>query len=408
MKRESFLTVLIKKTAVYVSLPAVAVLLLTSLGCASSQLDSARSHYFAGRLQAADDRLEELPDKGGKDEVLFLMERGTIRQELGKYDESANDLRKAAELIKGLDTYSLSRGATSLLTDDNVLSFKGKPFEHTLLYATLAKNYMALGNWDFVGISGRNILEHLEQLDGYPDIAYGRYMAGVCLDIMNDPGNAAIQYRKVREIVPSIAVDPDTGFIFASTTLPKIVQENPESPEELVDPKTSPPPAGMPSQLICFFGASTYSFSNLREGQSWIEIYANGLFLGSGFVLSDTSLLMAATKQRELAKELGKTALRIATKESISAVVSNQNEVLGALTRLLLYSTERPDTRHWETLPRILGVAKVYCPEKLTSVEVHFKNATGKTLLKKTIVSPLVRRGNTWYAFFTDIIPSAE
>ena len=68
------------------------------------------------------------------------------------------------------------------------------PFERRADVRILAKDYLAAPNWDYAAICARNIIK-LEALDGFPDIAYGRFIAGFCLELINDEGNAAIQYR---------------------------------------------------------------------------------------------------------------------------------------------------------------------------------------------------------------------
>jgi len=111
-----------------------------------------------------------------------------------------------------LDTYSLSKGVSSLIVNDRMLSFRGMPFERTLMYAFLAKDYLADSNWDYAAICARNIIKKLEALDGFPDIAYGRYMAGFCLELIYDEGNAAIQYRAAARLLTSnVLIDPLSG-----------------------------------------------------------------------------------------------------------------------------------------------------------------------------------------------------
>ena len=86
-------------------------------GCATPALDSARHNYYAGKVTQADETLEQasIPDK---DRVLFLMERGTVRQSAGRYQDSSKDYIEAADLIDQLWTYSVSKGAASWVVKD--------------------------------------------------------------------------------------------------------------------------------------------------------------------------------------------------------------------------------------------------------------------------------------------------
>ncbi|MCA1808487.1 MAG: hypothetical protein LC725_03360, partial [Lentisphaerae bacterium] len=179
-------------------------------GCRTPPVDQARNDFYAGRFTQAEQHLETIPENN-KDEVLFLMERGMIRHALHAYDPSSDDWRRAAERNAWLETYSISQGATSLVSNDRVLAFRGAPFEMTLLYSFLAKNYLIQQNWDFAAISARNIIRLLEGRDGFPEVPYGRYMAGFCLALINDTGNAATQYRAINEIFEHDLIDPETG-----------------------------------------------------------------------------------------------------------------------------------------------------------------------------------------------------
>lgn len=401
MRLNTFFSLRTCKPCLFFSL-ILAVCVLGS-GCSTPPLKAARSDFHAGRFYAAERKLDPLPETD-KDEVLFLMERGMIRQELGMYEASAEDWRKAADIIKDLETYSVSKGAASLVSNDRVLSFKGKPFEKTLLYTFLAKNYIALGNWDFAGISGRNIIEQLENLDDYPDIAYSRYVAGVCMELMNDSGNAAIQYLKAQELAPWIVIDPKTGFIFPAPPEPEIdTNDVPVQYIPPVIPETPPPPKGLPCELICFIGASRGAAFGNVDNQPQVDLYYQDRLLGRSYVFSDTESLMAKTIQRELVAEMAKTAARIAAKEAVSQSLESQNQTLGSIVRFLLYAMEAPDDRRWETLPKTLSVARVYCPEDLSSLRLVFKNSYGGVLLERTIEAPLIRRGRTWFAFCRDI-----
>ena len=129
----------------------------------------------------------------------------------------AQDWRRAGELDAKLDTYSISKGASSLVVNDRMLAFRGMPFERTLMYAFLAKDYFADSNWDYAAICARNIIKKLENLDGFPDIAYGRYMAGFCLELISDEGNATTQYRAAEKLLKSnVLIDPLSGDIMPS------------------------------------------------------------------------------------------------------------------------------------------------------------------------------------------------
>ncbi len=369
-------------------------------GCKTPPLQVARADFYAGRVAPAETNLAVIP-AGDKDEILYLMERGTIRQALGRTAASAADYRRAADLDAKLETYSVSQGAASLVVNDRTLAFRGMPFERTLLYAFLAKNYLAERNWDFAAICARNIIKRLEALQGFPDIAYGRYLAGVCLELIDDPGNAAIQYRAAgRLLTNSVRIDAVSGALRPAG-----------SGAKAAPPASAAGASHGAGELVCFV-----AFGRTPPGQGavggydprtapYAELYEGDEYLGRTFPFSNTADLMAASKRRLAAIQMAKDATRVATKVAISEAVKQQNDALGALVWLALFASEAPDTRCWETLPLWLHVARVPCPADLSDFTVVFKSAGGMPYARKTIAAPLVRRGRTLVSFCRDLGP---
>jgi tetratricopeptide (TPR) repeat protein len=353
------------------------------VGCKTPPLYQARTDFYAGQPESAEQLLLEIPAEN-KDEVLFLMERGMIRHVLREYDASSDDWRRAADRGDCLETYSLTHGATSLVSNDRALPFRGAPFEMTLLYSFLAKNYIAQQNWDYAAICARNIIKRLEDLNGFPDIAYSRYIAGLCLALINDTGNAAIQFRAANELLEDFQLDPETGRILASTN--------------------TPPAAYKGQELVVFIGMGRMppgydSYEDDDEAPPVAEIFAGNRRLGEARIFNNTASLLTDTKARMAALQLAKDAARIAAKEMIASSVETNNEALGDLIRIILFAMEMPDERRWETLPRWLAIARVPCPSDIQSYTVVFNNGAAS----KTSSQPLIRRGNILISFCRDL-----
>ncbi len=369
--------------------PGLAALLLAALcvGCSTPPLQTARNNFYVGRFQQADQNLATIPEDD-KDTVLYLMERGMIRQARQDYDASSMDWRNAADKNALLETYSVSKGAASLIVNDRMLAFRGAPFERTLLFALLARNYLAQRNWDYAAICARNIISQLDNNDGFPDIPYGRYMAGFCLEMINDEGNAAIQYKTITRLLPDLVVDEDTGLFY---------------PRGQKDPRPVQADKAWQNELVCFVmsgripSGKRQSYIPPGSNAPHAEIFFQDRYLGRSTPLSNTAELVAATEKRMMLIELAKTSTRVAVKIGISQAIKQQNEALGFLTELLLFSMEQPDTRHWETLPRWLEVARVPCPPNPSEFTVVFPSG------KKFVVKPVSHRGNIYIAFCRDL-----
>lgn len=367
-------------------------------GCSTPSIEKARANFYAGRYTEANENLKELPS-GDKDEILYLSERGMIRQVLRLYDESNKDWRKATEINERLPNYSVTKSTASLLVNDSVLTYRGMPFERTFIYTFLAKNYLAQSNWDYAAICARNIISHLENLNGFPDISYSRYMAGFCLELIDDRGNAAIQYRAAGKAIQSISIAPDSGYI-KSALSNAVAGAHSNAFFRATDARET-------YELVCFIGIgkmpkwcqSEYEF----DMAPYAELYCDDKYLGQSYPFANTAELMNDSKKRLAAIQTVKDTSRIVIKEVISETVESQNEALGGITRLILFSLEQPDTRCWETLPLWLEVARVPCPANLKSYKVVFKTSSGVALKSKTIEAPISRRGNVYISFCRDI-----
>lgn len=371
-------------------LALLAALALAS-GCAAPGLDRAREHFYAGDPGRAEDALAEIGTHG-KDRVLMLMERGMARQALGDYEGSSEDWERAAQEAEYLDYYSVSRGSASLVSNDRVFPFRGAPYERVLLHALNAQNYLARAMWDDAAVEARCIVDRLADLNGFPDDPFSHYVAAFCLELADDSEGAAFQYRKTSELLTGLHVDQHTGRIATSRAALS----------------SGPRPAG--AELVCFMAVTRAPVSDdawpdrdAFFSSPYAEIHANGRKLGRSYALTDTRELYMHTRERTAALRAAKTGARIVLKDAIADMVTEEEEWLGELLRVILFALEVPDNRRWETLPRALHVARVDCPPDLDAYEVVFRNTHGRIIGRRTVTAPLTRRRNTFVSFCRDL-----
>lgn len=343
-------------------------------GCASVPLDRALGNFNRGNLNAADKDLASIPD--GPDAVRHLMDRGMIRHLLHDYAGSTADWSRAIKLEEALETHSVSKAGTSMLLNDSTLAFRGHPYERTYLHVFQARNYLAQGLWDDAAVEARNVIYRQEHLNGFPDDAYSRYLAGLCLALSGDDSSAAFQYRLADALLPELSIFPSTGMFVSGA------QTNANS---------APDPGQC--ELVCLVDID--GGGNLTTP----DIYAGGKFLGSARIMTDTMALASISREKMAARKMAKSVARIALKEGIAAVVAAHNADLGDMVRVLLFSVEVPDERAWETLPHLLAVARVPCPPDLQTFDVVFRNHYGRGPDRITVSGPLVRRNRTFFAF---------
>ncbi len=386
----------------------VGLAILTGLlvcGCASPPLNSARANFYAGRLDRAEGALTNAPVLE-KDQVLFLMERGTIRQAAGKYEESAKDFIRASDSIDKFETYSVSKGASSWVVNDTVENYRGTPYERTMLHDFTAQDHLAEGDWDNAAVESRRIIKTLDPKfrGNYPEDAYSRYMAGFGLEMIDDDSNAELQYKEASRLAKGIALDPTTGHF-----IPRLVSTNSE-PVVAATPEEK----SFPHELVCFVLLGR----TLREVDAWenwysygpapyAELYCEGKYLGRSYNLTDTAELAVTTEKLQAMQKAAKTIARVALKETVAYEIEKENEALGALTRLILLGLfEQPDVRRWETLPRWLQVARVPCPADMKNFQVVVKSPYGTTSSTILVDQPISSRRNIFVSFCRDIVPA--
>jgi hypothetical protein len=388
----------------------VAVALIAALlsGCAAHSLDSARRDFYRGRFDAANRALSDITVPQ-KDMVLLLMERGTIRQALGYYAESAEDFIQAADILEQLEVYSLSRGATSLVVNDSVQNFRGTPYERTLLHTLTTIDHFSDARWNDAGVEARRIIDSLspEVKQDYPDEAFSRYVAGFGLEVANDPANAEVQYRKASALASGVTIDEKTGRL-----CPTLRSAQPDtSPAESGNPGSSDATGG--HELVCFILLGSAPPGNALPDHAlrgttpaYAEIYSGDMYLGRSYNLTDTHELAFVTEQKEATRKALKILGRIAVKETIAEAVASKtdNRALGDLIRLILIGLlERPDIRRWETLPRWLQVARVQCPANLAGYRVVLRTSWGAQIRSVSVKRPITRYRNTFVSFLHDI-----
>jgi len=146
--------------------------LLFSLSCASTQSSKKQyiginkkliSHDYAGALN----QIESAKGKyyKEKEKALYYVDAGMLYHYNGNFEKSNNLLSKAESAFDELYTKSLSRGAASMLLNDNVLEYSGEDYEDVYLNVFKALNYVELNKFDDAFVEIRKINEKLSLLE---------------------------------------------------------------------------------------------------------------------------------------------------------------------------------------------------------------------------------------------------
>jgi len=187
----------------------------------------------------------------GKDKILFLMERGRLAQMLGDLEASKASFDAAIQTIKENDEKAVVSAKeagsqlAAILVNDKAIAYKGDGFERVLLRHFQALNHLAGGDLEGAGVEVRNAnFEQEQALKGHEkevedaktaaeekqvnapeddanitsafsamdeaagkvknsfQNAYTFYMSGIIREMLNEPNDAYIDYKKALEIFP--------------------------------------------------------------------------------------------------------------------------------------------------------------------------------------------------------------
>ncbi|HEX2613109.1 MAG TPA: hypothetical protein VHO02_05925 [Fibrobacteria bacterium] len=191
-------------------------------GCANSAL--VRYEKIAKRA-ASQDYLEAAKSVranreslyGSHSRLLYEMDLGLLYHYAGRYDSSIVFLARAADTYESLYTRSVTNEAASLLVNDNVRPYRGRPYEVMWLRVFQAFNYLALGDLDGARVEMRQAQLLVDEYrrkagndkDGYRDDPLYRGIAALVYEALGERDDAAISayfavkaHRDAKEPVP--------------------------------------------------------------------------------------------------------------------------------------------------------------------------------------------------------------
>ena len=179
------------------------------LGCYSTQ--QKRASYFSdvdklflgGEFaKALDVLIKKSGESKKKDDLLFLLEEGTILFNIGQYPESLKVFLQASNLIEVLSKANLS-GQNFFLSDPNQ-KFVGENFEHALVNTYIALNYLVLGKDKEAIIYFRKthaLLQRMRATDlQYKQNSATRLLHAFLAEELGRFNDARVEYNNVKKV----------------------------------------------------------------------------------------------------------------------------------------------------------------------------------------------------------------
>ncbi|MCX8093601.1 MAG: hypothetical protein N3E50_05490 [Candidatus Goldbacteria bacterium] len=138
-----------------------------------------------------------------KNELLYYFDKGAVRQMMGDYKTSSENLEKAEDIIDKLYTKSLTDETWSFFSNDLNLNYTGEDFEQVMVNIIKALNYMYEDNFEGAAIEARKInhkLNYFQDSYGdkaiYTDDAFARYLSAFAYEAIGAINDAYIDYKK--------------------------------------------------------------------------------------------------------------------------------------------------------------------------------------------------------------------
>jgi len=415
--------------------------LLVAVGCSSIITkdefykpliyDLKYSDYKNAAVKISDSSFVKNYDK--KDLLLYHLDKGIIYHYAGQYELSNLSFDKAEDLIDELYTKSISKGAMSILLNDNALDYCGEVYENLYLNIFKTLNYIHLKKYDEAYIECKKVNEKLSELDN----KYGEYTNAL---ISSGESKIKINPREL-DYYNNVLANYLSYLIFNSegeTDNARISKENllkawethsdvynynmPEFIDDSLNERSSkvviiaflgnaPVKQAVGARITTFddfimisdptnFHADAIPFPGSKIGYNFkfefpqlieegsevkeVKVYVDSVYYGKLHLLenmanvarktfeSNKSVIFFKTIIRAVSKGIGANALADKLKKGSNEFLG---DIISLLTNAAVDATEHADLRSWKTMPAYCLVSEVKLPKGNHNIRIEFVNS---------------------------------
>ncbi|MFH1156962.1 MAG: hypothetical protein V1793_24465 [Pseudomonadota bacterium] len=337
---------------------AVLAVLLVS-GCSSLPLQRARTAFYAGNLESADQVLKNCNDVSGKDRLLCHMEKGLILFYLKDYETSTRALLNAENLMKTQDQISVADQSSAVLVNDSVTAYKGEYSERLWVHTFLMMNFLLQNRIESALVEAK---QALEVIDKYPKALAGdhftRALIGLCFENMNLFDDARIEYEK-------LSGEAGTN-LFLPGTLPR------DRGELVLFVAQGHIPVKVSADIILppSIRISVPRYMGQSPPALPMTIRSRQADLSPEILSTDMGEVAKKSLDERSAEIFSRQAIRAGAKEAIAREAGKRSDVAEGVARIILFLLEQADTRSWETLPGRLSLVRVQLEPGLHDLEI--------------------------------------
>jgi len=343
-------------------------------GCASGRLNNARKTFYNGSPDQAAGVLSKEDDITGRNELLYLMEKGAILHHAGDFQKSTEALLKATALMKDQDIISAGQQTASLVTTEWLTDYKGEYAERLLVHTYLMMNFLLMEKHESALVEAK---QALKVFDEYPDACnsdfFTRALIAHCFEALGEINGAYIEYKKLAELMGDstpvarrlynlsarLGFDDEVGRF--SQYLPPSApgQGKPGIGEVIIFFSQGRSPVKIPHDIV-LPPSIRFSFSTYEDRAPRLPPPSVGPLAGARpgeMITTDVGAVLRASLKERLAQIIIKETARVAAKEAIAHNIDNDGAEL--LVRLIFFLMEVPDTRGWQTLPAYFSMVRI-------------------------------------------------
>lgn len=177
--------------------------------CATSYIEKitkAEEAFYKEDYETAIPELRDLAkDASAKDQLLYLMEAGTVFHTKGDYETSIKVFKDAEGIADSIQT-SMTKEGLAFVLSDNESNFKGESFERVIIKLYLAMNYIMLGKVEDAKRYFKKVdfeLKDMKFTDSkFKQNLFARYMDALISEQLNAFNDARVSYKNIMEIAP--------------------------------------------------------------------------------------------------------------------------------------------------------------------------------------------------------------
>ncbi|QFU21497.1 hypothetical protein FM038_004610 [Shewanella eurypsychrophilus] len=367
----------------------------------------------------------------GADGLLYAQEAGRVAQISGDFESSKQYYQDAVSAYLKFDDKAtlsvtdLGATASSLFINDNVIPYRGPGYERVMLHQYQALNYLFSGDQQgaLVEVRRSNQLQSSEQdryqksqesvqamANGTIDAeinklgnaagtvtssflnAYSYYTTGVLHEILGEPNDAFIDYRKAAQISPNNPfLQQDLVRLATQLSMPqqeeferrwgKATQQKKGEGQVIILLERGFVPEKQ-SITVPFTIHGNWQTASLATYTSNSRKVSKGKLTGLGKPLTAApianldALAITALKE-DLPAALVRQAARVYAKSEMARSVEsqskkrhNETDIAAIAMQIFNVVTEQADRRSWLTLPKQAQIARTYLKDGSYSIKL--------------------------------------